>query len=77
MGFVMPLSSPVPTLDITPNGDVRGIRYQKEIIFNSDLTPGIRFGNGCNAVKGLPVIGVLRNILKEVSDIIESFAKDF
>jgi hypothetical protein len=77
VGYIMPLSFPVPTLDITPNGKVRGIKYETEIKVNFDFSPGIRFGDGCDAVERLPVIGVLQRIINEVSRIIESFASDF
>lgn len=77
IGYVMPLSFPVPTLNITPDGNIDGIKYETEVKVDFDLTPGIRFGDGCNAVKGLPVIRVLQRIIGEVSRIIDSFSNDF
>ncbi len=53
------------------------IRMQKDVQVTLDITPGIIFGHGCNAVKHLPVIPTLKEISDEVSHIIESFAADF
>lgn len=44
---------------------------------NVTVAPGVRFGDSCEAVERLPVIGTLQRIANETSRIIESFAGEF
>lgn len=77
VGCVMPLhKGGVPTLGFTDDGKPK-IVMREEVEVNFDITPGIRFGNSCDAVKGLPIIRTLHRISNEVSRIIESFAGEF
>lgn len=58
------------------NGRLR-TRTQHEVQVDAEVTPGIRFGDSCDAVKRLPVIRTLQRMANEVSRIIESFASEF
>lgn len=74
VGYVNPLPSEgIQVLDIR----TMKIKIIHEMQVNLDVTPGIRFGDGCDAVKRLPVVPTLNSILNEVSRIIESFASEF
>ena len=53
-------------IDAEPNVDV-----------NLGIHPQIRFTQGCDAVKGFPVISTLHRLTDTVSDIIESFTLEF
>jgi hypothetical protein len=48
-----------------------------EIQADVDVTPGICFGDGCDAVRRLPVTRTLQKMSSEVSRIVESFAPGF
>lgn len=76
VGYVRPLpGNGAYVLDVS-NGRPK-IKLQKEVQVNLDITPGIRFGDGCDAIKYLPVIRTLKRIVDEVSRVIESFAGEF
>ena len=75
IGWINPLAFPVPTLAF--EGGRPRIRMQEEMQVKFDVSSSIRFGDGCNAVKSLPIFRTLVNINNEVSRIIESFASDF
>lgn len=76
VGCVNPLpDGGVPTLGFKDGKPT--IVMQDEVQVNLVITPDIRFGNSCNAVKHLPVSRTLSRISDEVSSVIESFAKDF
>ncbi len=80
VGYVRPLPADgVLVADDPPfsvNGKLR-TRIQTEVLVNLDITPGIKFGEGCDTVKGLPVLPTLHRITDKVSRIIESFAGEF
>jgi hypothetical protein len=69
---------PLPT-DGIPVFDPRIMRIKREyeMQVNLGVTPGVCFGDGCNAVKRLPVIRTLQHIANQVSSVIESFAPEF
>lgn len=75
IGWINPLPFPVPTLDFE-DGRPR-IKMQEEVQVKFDVSSSIRFGDGCDAAKNLPIFRTLDNISSEVSRIIESFASDF
>jgi hypothetical protein len=83
VGSVCPLPAEgVRVLDIVndhvqiEDGRIR-TRIQCEVQVNTNITPGIRFGDSCDAVERLPVIRTLQRMANEVSRIIESFAGEF
>lgn len=50
---------------------------EPEMEVDVTVTPGIRFGNTCEAVSRLPVIPTLRRMRNQVSGIVESFVGEF
>ena len=44
---------------------------------NVTVEPGVRFGDGCEAVERLPVIRTLRRMADAVSQVVESFSDEF
>lgn len=76
VGYVMPLQKgDIYTLSLI-DGQPKMV-MKEEVDVNFDITPGIRFGDGCDAVKRLPVVRTLRHIADEVSRIVESFSGEF
>lgn len=75
--------------DVPPNepGADRGAVYlldpatgslmEPEMQVNINITPGVVFGDTCQAVERLPVIRTLQRIADEVSRVVESFADEF
>ncbi len=69
---------PLPPEGVTVfDFNTMGIARQYEMQVDFKVIPEIRFGNSCDAVKGLPVISTLNHLLNKVSSIVESFANDF
>jgi len=60
----------------TDDGRIR-TRVEHEVQADIGITPGIRFGGGCDAVKRLPVIPTLARMADQVNTIVESFASQF
>ncbi len=52
-------------------------RLEHDVHVDTTITPSIRFGASCGAVKSLPVVSTLQGMANEVSGIIESFAREF
>lgn len=86
IGVPLYMNAKVGQIRSLPAGGVRVFditrgkaRMQYEVQVNIDVTPEIRFGNRCNAVKGLPVIRTLTGIMNKVSSVIESesFTREF
>jgi len=50
---------------------------EPEMEVDVTVTPGIRFGNTCEAVSRLPVIPTLQRMANQVSSVIESFSDKF
>jgi hypothetical protein len=75
IGYVYPLKLNVKYLSFI-QGKTK-IVETKEVNMNLNVAPGVRFGDGCDAVKNLPVVNTLVNISNKVSEIIESFTGDF
>ena len=77
VGHVLPLpEGGVPILAGFEGGRPQ-VEIQHEVGVDVNLTPGVLFGNGSDAVKRLPVIRALHSMTNEVSRIIESFAGEF
>jgi len=60
----------------TDDGRIK-TRVEHEVQVDIGITPGIRFGGGCDAVKRLPVILTLTRMADQVNTIVESFASEF
>lgn len=75
IGWINPLPFTVPVLH--GDGARFRIRMQEETQVKFNVSSSVRFGDGCYAVRNLPIFRTLDNINKEVSRIIESFASDF
>ena len=75
IGWIDPLPSAIPVLH--SDGARFEIRMQEETQVKFNVSSSVRFGDGCYAVRNLPIFRTLDNINKEVSRIIESFASDF
>ena len=80
VGDVRPLPAEgVLVLDVV-NGQINiesgriPTRMQYEVQVDTNISPGIRFGDRCDAVKGFPVIRTLQSMANEVARIVESFA---
>lgn len=52
-------------------------RRVHELEVELEVTPGVRFGDGCEAVRRLLVIRTLQRMADEVSGVVESFAREF
>ena len=77
VGHILPLPrGGVPVLAGFTNGQLQ-IEIQREVQVDINLTPGVLFGDGCNAVKRLPVIRCLDQMTTEVARVIDSFAAEF
>lgn len=69
---------PLPPSGITVfDPEHGGIKVEHDVKVETTVTPGILFGNSCDAVKRLPVIRTLRSMANEVSRVIESFTDKF
>jgi hypothetical protein len=44
---------------------------------NIHVTPKMKFGDGCDVVKDLPVVKTLTEICNSVREVVESFASVF
>ncbi|MCK4843747.1 MAG: hypothetical protein KAS83_02105 [Dehalococcoidia bacterium] len=75
IGWINPLPFAVPVLH--GDGARFRIKMQEETQVKFNISSSVRFGDGCYAVRNLPIFRTLDNINKEVSRIIESFASDF
>ena len=51
-----------------------GLHFKMEV--HPSISSKVRFGDSCDAVKGLPVILALERMADEVSRVIESFARE-
>jgi hypothetical protein len=75
IGWINPLPFAVPVL--YGDGAHFEIRMQEETKVKFDVSSSLMFGDGCSAVKNMPIVRTLYDIINEVSRIIESFASDF
>lgn len=77
VGHILPLpQGGVPVLAGFTNGQLQ-IQIQHEVQVDINLTPGVLFGDGCKAVKRLPVIRCLDQMTTEVARVIDWFAAEF
>ena len=74
VGDVQPLPARgVTVLDL----DTLRVRREYEVLVNASITPTGLFGSSCDAVKGRYVTPTLRDMVDEVSRVIESFSEEF
>jgi len=76
-GFTGPFTIKVgvPLKANTKIGEVSSL--EEEMHMNRRLYSEIKFGEGCDAIKGLPVVGTLARIADQVSKIVKSFSGEF
>lgn len=77
IGHVLPLPEGGVRVLAGIEGGRPQIGIQHEVQVNTNLTPRVLFGDGCDAVRRLPVLGVLNRTAHEVSRVIESFTDKF
>ena len=77
VGHVNPLPKEgVPILVGIKDGRPQ-LGIQHEVQVDGSILPRVRFGSGCDAIKGLPVILTLQRMADEVSRVVKSFAGEF
>jgi hypothetical protein len=76
VGYVLPLPEGGVTI-LAPLKGRSQYGIQREVQVDGLIKPEVRFGSGCDAVEGLPVIPRLHDMANEVSRVIESFAREF
>lgn len=63
---------------LEPDADTAEVEHaEREMNMYAEHFHEIAFGDGCDAIKGLPVIGTLGRIADSVHEVVESFSDEF